>query len=63
MPEEVDIEFNAWFNRAQPFMDIAQATGKALTEAQWTEIKTAVKRAWIAAYTAGAAAESARSMP
>lgn len=60
-PEDVDIEFNAWFNRTQPFMAIAAK--ERLKEETWTEIKTALKQAWIAAYAAGAASEAARVLP
>lgn len=64
-PEEVDIEFNAWYNSAQPIQQILRAPEgpQRITGHLILAIRDELKQAFTHGYARGIAAEVARPPP
>lgn len=60
--EEIDIEFNHWFNQAQPIAGIVQMTGP-LTQKQITAIRNQIRHGFTHGFARGVAAEVAKPLP
>lgn len=59
--ETIDIEFNIWFNQAQPIEPIIQV--RKLSAHQVKVIKIQIKHAFTHGYARGVAAEVAKPLP
>ena len=64
-PEDVDVCFNLWFNRAQPLMTIICTAGgeTIVSKEKLNAIREQIKQAFTHGYAAGVSAEAARPLP
>lgn len=58
--EEVDLEFDQWFNREQPLEQVARAQGPRMSRDQYAAIRSAIKSAYVMGTLNGAQKEVAR---
>jgi len=62
--EAIDIDFNRWWNQAQPIAAIIKETGTHIfREEEAKAIKAQIKHAFTHGYARGVAAEAAKPLP
>jgi hypothetical protein len=61
-PELIDIDFNHWYNQAQPMKAIIDVVGP-LPQVAVRNIKNQIKHAFTHGYARGVAAEAAKPLP
>lgn len=62
-PEEVDIAFSIWYNKAQPLQEIISRSGRKFPQVEAKAITSAIRQAFVQGYALGVAAEAACPLP